>query len=56
MKNDKADRQMAPEQPPSLSAKLGVLEVAADDDDDDDDDDDEDLIIIPKDLSSKVVR
>ena len=43
-----------PEQPPSLSAKLGVLEVAADDDDDDDDDDDEDLIIMPKDLSSKV--
>ena len=41
-----------PEQPPSLSAKLGVLEVAADDDDDDDDDDDEDLIIIPKDLMS----
>jgi len=28
--------------------------VAADDDDDDDDDDDEDLIIMPKDLSSKV--
>ena len=43
-----------PEQPPSLSEKLGVLEVAADDDDDDDDYDDENLIIMPKDLSSKV--